>query len=208
MVKLFPTYFRLKAQSIFTFLYIVIGPGIKINLASHLIIVCPRLAQTQYVLRPAILPFSSNLSIQNPTKIVYGKVGEPSYTLYSDRSKTNIGSVYINASESIDYSFNSNNLTTVNCHLSTKDKIPASMNMTYWRKFEANISITTSTAYYILENGTYVENYTYVITNNENTHLTIGSLDFDRLGWENKVNFNRTQECATMERIYMLSDKF
>ena len=51
------------------------------------------------------------------------------------------------------------------------------MNMTYWKKFEANISITTSTAYYILENGTYVENYTYVITNNENTHLTIGSLD-------------------------------
>ena len=156
-----------------------------------------RLAQTQYTLFPAKLPTSCNLSISNPTRITAGAVGKPnSFSLWSDRLNDNVGSLYVNVSEKTEYHFfpNMYNISAVNFYLSPENKEPVSANMTYWKKIDANVSITQTLTYNDLGNGSYLESYTYTITNNEQVPLSIKSLDFDRLNWESSsVNANSTR---------------
>lgn len=123
-----------------------------------------RLSQNQYTIYPARLPLSTNVSIQNPTTITSGATGEPSsYSLWQqERSNTNLGSLFVNVSKEIKYSFvpQINNFTRINLHI-PKASEPLTVNMTYWKLADANVSVTNNKPIYTdLGNGTYLERHT------------------------------------------------
>jgi hypothetical protein len=142
-----------------------------------------RLAQTEYTIYPAKLPQSNLIRIPNPTNITSGSTQNPSIDpTYSTYYDTNIGSVYTNVSKSINYFFvpNNNNFTGIDFNV-TGIKEPVIANLTYWKLVNPNVSITTANPVYTnLGNGTWLEKYTFLISNNEKIPLTVMALDFDR----------------------------
>ena len=159
-----------------------------------------RLAQTQYTLFPAKLPLSSNISISNPTNITAGVIEQPnnqpnSYELEPSLLNENLGSVYVNISQNIEFDFipNINNFTAINCYIPPKNSGFLTVNMTYWKKVDPNIWIITLPSYSNLGNGTVLEKYTYLIDNAESLPLSLQSLYLDRLNWSGQgVNANTT----------------
>jgi hypothetical protein len=154
-----------------------------------------RLAQTEYIIYPAKLPLSNLIRIPNPTNITSGSTQNPSIdptsSTYYD---TNIGSVYTNVSKSVSYIFvpNNYNFTGIDFNV-TGIKEPVIANLTYWKLVNPDVSITTAIPVYTnLGNGTWLENYTYLISNNEKIPLTIMDLDFDRFSYQ-VVNDSTTQ---------------
>ena len=154
-----------------------------------------RLAQTEYIIYPAKLPLSNLIRIPNPTNITSGSTQNPSIDPTSSRHyDTNIGSVYTNVSESVSYIFvtDNYNFTGIDFNV-TGIKEPVIANLTYWKLVSPDVSITTTNPVYTnLGNGTWLENYTYLISNNEKIPLTIMDLDFDRFSYQ-VVNASTTQ---------------
>lgn len=59
-------------------------------------------------------------------------------------------------------------------------RTPLIANFSYWKLMDANVSVTNSeTTYVNLGNGTWLEKYTFLISNNEKIPLTVMALDFD-----------------------------
>jgi hypothetical protein len=154
-----------------------------------------RLAQTEYVIYPAKLPLSNLICIPNPTNITSGSTQYPSIDpTYSTYPNTNIGSVYANVSKGLSYVFvpNDYNFTAIDFDV-TGIKEPGSVDLTYWKLVNPDVSITTANPVYTnFGNGTWLENYTYTISNTEKIPLTIMDLDFDRFSYQ-VVNDSTTQ---------------
>jgi hypothetical protein len=142
-----------------------------------------RFSQTQYTINPARFPLSSVIRIRNPTNIASGSTGNPSIDATSSEiSRTSLGSVYVNVPRNINYSFipENSNFTNVEFNLSGASE-PFFANLSYFRFMNANVSVTSSTPEYVdLGNGTWLEKYTFIITNNEQISLQVMAWDFDR----------------------------
>ena len=162
-----------------------------------------QLAQTQYTIYPAkLLPLSNLISIPNPTNITSTGTGQallPSSIV----PNANLGSSYLNVSQNINDTFvpDSNNFTSINFNL-TGIKEPVTANLTYWKLVNPNVVITTLKPEYTnLGNGTWLESYTYMISNNEKLPLTISGLEFDRFDYQ-VVNATSTQVYLDGNEIY------
>jgi len=159
-----------------------------------------RLAQSQYTIYPAKLPLLSTIRIPNPTNITTGSTKRPSITAISSDSSTNsLGNVHvsINTSKNIEYEFFplTYNFTDIEFGFAEVSE-PFVANITYWKFLEnVNISVTTLEPQYTdLGNGTWLETYTHLITNNEEGSLTTLALDFMR--------FNYAVVNATTTKVY------
>lgn len=144
-----------------------------------------QLAQTRYTIYPAKLPLSELLSIPNPTNITSVGTGQPSLPL-SDIPNFNLGSVYLNISKNIGYRFvpENNNFTDIWFNVAGINE-PVTANLTYWKVVNPNVTVTTLEPRYTdLGNGTWLESYTYLISNNEKLPMVISSLEFDRFDYQ------------------------
>lgn len=145
-----------------------------------------RLAQSQYTIYPAKLPLLSTIHIPSPTNITIGSTKSPAISaISSDSSTNNVGDIYvsINTSKSIDINFVplTHNFTHIEFEFAkVSERFVA--NISYWKFLEnVNISVTTLEPQYTdLGNGTWLETYIYLITNNEEVPLTTLALDFAR----------------------------
>jgi len=155
-----------------------------------------RLAQTQYTIYPAKLPLSNLISIPNPTNITSAGTGQPLLPS-SEMANANLGSLYLNVSKNIGYIFvpEKYNFTSINFNV-TGIMEPITANLTYWKLENPNIAITTLKPEYTnLGNGTWLESYTYMISNNYQLPLVISGLEFDRFNYQ-VVN-------ATSTKVYL-----
>jgi hypothetical protein len=155
-----------------------------------------RLAQTQYTIYPAKLPLSNLISIPNPTNITSASTGQP-FLPSSDVPNANLGSCYLNVSKNIGYTFvpKSYNFTIIDFNVTGMGE-QVTANLTYWKLVNPNVVITTLKPEYTdLGNGTWLESYTYLISNNEKLPLDISGLEFDRFNYQ-IVN-------ATSTKVYL-----
>lgn len=146
-----------------------------------------RLAQSQHVIYPARLPLLNTIRIPNPTNISVGSLENPAISaISSDISTNNLGAIYVSINTSLGISYSFVPLTYNVTHIEfgfAKASEPFIANISYWKFLEnVNISVMTLEPQYTdLGNGTWVEMYTYFITNNEEAPLRILALDFARL---------------------------
>jgi hypothetical protein len=144
-----------------------------------------RLAQTQYTIYPAKLPLSNLLSIPNPTNTTTLGTGQPSLPL-SDIPNFNLGSVYLSVSKNMSCRFIPENYSFTDIWSNTAGiNEPVIANLTYWKVVNPNVTVTTlEPRYSDLGNGTWLESYTYLISNNEKLPMFIDGLEFDRFGYQ------------------------
>ena len=145
-----------------------------------------RMAQSQFAIFPAKFPLLSTIRIPNPTNITIGSTKQPTITATSsDRSSESIGDVYvaINTSKPINYDFvpQTYNFTDIEFEFSRVSE-PFAANISYWKSIRnANISVSTNEPQYVdLGNDTWIEKYTFLVTNNEEIPLTTMALEFYR----------------------------
>jgi hypothetical protein len=172
-----------------------------------------RFAQIQYTIRPAKLPLSSFIRIPNPTDISSGSTGNPSIDATSSEiSRTSLGSVYINVPRNINDSFipEISNFTDIEFNLYGASE-PFTANVSYFRSLNANVTVISSTPEYSdLGNGTWLEKYTFIITNNEQISLQVMAWDFDRFNFQ-VVNatttraYSQGQELTFAHFVYLYS---
>jgi hypothetical protein len=169
----------------FIYLYIYSNRDAPNNIHSQYLFY--RFSQTQYTINPARFPLSSVIRIPNPTNIASGSTGNPSIDATSSEiSTTSLGSVYVNVPGNIIYSFipENSNFTNVEFNLTGASE-PFLANLSYFRSVNANVSVTSFTPEYLdLGNGTWLEKYTFIITNNEQISLQVMAWDFDRFRFE------------------------
>lgn len=143
-----------------------------------------RLAQRMYTIYPGKLPILSLIRIPNRTNVTEGSTEDPGIGSSSSvTSKRSLGYVSLNASANVNYTFipKSYNFTHIELGFSGISE-PFVLNTTYW-KFLQNPNITVTVAdpkYNDLGNGTWLEIYTFMITNNEEVPLTTMAFQFDR----------------------------
>jgi len=145
-----------------------------------------RMAQSQYTIFPSKFRLLSTIRIPNPTNITRGSTEQPTITATSsDRFSESCGDVYvaINTSKPINYDFVplTHNFTDIEFEFSEVSE-PFPVNISYWKSIKnANISVSTNEPQYVdLGNGTWIEKYTFLVTNNEKIPLTTMALEFYR----------------------------
>lgn len=158
-----------------------------------------RLAKKPYTIHPAKIPLLSKLRIQNPTNVTKGSEKSPSISYsFADRLSNDIGAVYVLIEELDDISYDfvprDNNFTDIDFEFSKLIE-PFQLNLSYWKNLETvDVSISTPEPKYVLvENGTWLETYSYYITNNEPINLQVMALDFDRFLFRHTVNITTTK---------------
>ena len=158
-----------------------------------------RLAKKQYTIHPAKIPLLSKLRIQNPTNVTKGSAKSPSIFYSSaDRLSNDIGAVYVLIEELNDISYDfvprDNNFTDIDFEFSKLTE-PFQLNLSYWKNLETvDVSISTPEPKYVLvENGTWLETYSFYITNNEPINLRVMALDFERFLFRETVNITTTK---------------
>lgn len=161
-----------------------------------------RLAQTQYTIYPAKLPMSGLISIPNPTNITSISTGQPSIS-FSNIPNSNLGSAYLNVSKNIPYQFvpEKYNFTDIWFNVTGTNE-PITANFTYWKLVSPSVVVTTlKPEYTVIGNGTWLESYTYLISNNEKLPLSISGLAFDRFNYQ-VVNASSTKVYLNGNEIY------